>query len=143
MFRAKDTLDKVYDLAQTYLDGSCDVFKHEDLLSLGCDIVLPNALNHSHVSLMCSQPCLSPTYFINVPIDNPMICDGIVDLGYKDNMFDMLGGNINDYVSLGYFRGCDPSIEPFYVCLEDMLRKIMCTTFFNPSYDFLKVIHKV
>ena len=48
----------------------------------------------------------------------------------------MLGGNVDDHMSLGYLRGHDPSIDPYYVCLEDLPRKVMWTTFFNPSYDF-------
>ena len=38
-------------------------------------------------------------------ISNPMICDANVDLGYEDNMLDVLDGNVDDYLSLGYFRG--------------------------------------
>ena len=55
----------------------------------------------------------------------------------------MLGGKGDDYVSLGYFRRYDPSIDPYYVCLEDLSRKITWTTFFNSSYDFSKAIDKV
>jgi len=30
-----------------------------------------------------------------VPIDNPMIFYANVDLGYENNMFNMLGGNVD------------------------------------------------
>jgi len=66
-----------------------------------------------------------------------MICDANVNLGDKDNMFGVLGGNVDDYSPLGYFRGYDPSIDPYYVCC---LGK---TTFLNPSYDFSKAFAKV
>jgi len=67
-----------------------------------------------------------------------MIYDAAMDLGYKANMFNMLGGNVDDYVSLGYFSGYDPSIDPYYVCTEDLPKKVMWTTFFYPSCDFLR-----
>jgi len=76
-----------------------------------------------------------------MPIGNSMICGATMDLGYKDNC--MLGGNADDYISLGYFRGCDPSIDPYCVGLEDLPRKVMWTTFFNLSYDFPKAFAKV
>jgi len=68
-----------------------------------------------------------------------MIFDANVDLGYEDNEFNVLGGIVDDYVSLCYFRGYDPSIDPYYACLEDLPRKVMWTMLFNPSYDFSKV----
>ena len=66
-----------------------------------------------------------------------MICNANVDLGYEDNIFSMLGGNIQDYVSLGYLRGYDPSIDSYSVSLEDLPRKVIIWfAFFNPFYDF-------
>ena len=64
-----------------------------------------------------------------------MIYDAAMDLGYKANMFNMLGGNVDDYVSLGYFSGYNPFIDPYCVCLEDLPMKVMWTIFFNPFYD--------
>jgi len=72
-----------------------------------------------------------------------MICDANVDLGYEDNMFSMLGRSVDDLVSLGYFRGYHPSIDPYCVCLEDLPRNVMWTIFFNPSYNFYKGFAKV
>ena len=72
-----------------------------------------------------------------------MIGDANMDLGYEDDIFSMLGGYVNDYVSLGYFRGHDPSLDAYCLCLEDLPRKFMSTTFFNHSYDFSKAIDKV
>ena len=46
-------------------------------------------------------------------------------------------------MSLGYFGRYDPSINPYYVCLEDLSRKITWTTFFNHSYDFSMGFDKV
>ena len=37
-----------------------------------------------------------------------MICDANDDLGYVDNMFSMLGGSLDNYVSLGYLEGMIP-----------------------------------
>jgi len=85
---------------------------------------------------------ISSGYSLDVPIDN-MICDSNVDLGYEDNEFNTFGGDVDDCVSLGCFRGYDPFIGPYCVCLEDLPRKIMWFTFFNPSYDFSEAIDKV
>ena len=46
-----------------------------------------------------------------------MVFNANVDLGYEDNEFNVLGGNVDDYLSLGYSRGYDPSINSYYVCL--------------------------
>jgi len=100
-FESEDTLDKVYDLHKTPLEGSRDVFVCEDFASLGCNNVFPNPLGHSHVSPICSLPSHSPKYYLNAPIDNFMIYDANVDLGYENNIFSMLGGHLDNYVSLG------------------------------------------
>jgi len=76
---SKDIFDVVYNLAETPLEGCCYVFVLEDSSSLDCDNVLHNTLGHSHVFLMCSQPSSSLEYYSNAPINNPMICDIIID----------------------------------------------------------------
>jgi len=130
----------VHDLEKTPLKRSRDVFMHEESSCLGFDnIVLPNSLYQSHVSPVCSLPSLSPEYYIVEPIGNPMIYDTNIDLGCEDNLFSMLGGNVDNCVSLGYFRGYDPSINPYCICLGNLPKKIMWTTFFNPSYNFSMV----
>ena len=91
------------------------MFMHEESTSLGCNNDLPNPLDHFYISPMCSLPSIFPEYSLDAPVDNPKICDSNVDLGYEDDLFNVLGGNDNDYASLGYFRGCDPSIDPYYV----------------------------
>jgi len=103
----------------------------------------PIPLIISMFSLRVHNPVFPPEYSLDVPIDNPKICDSNIGLGHEDNEFNVLGGNVDDYASLGYFRGYNPSIDPYYVCLDDLPRKIMWTTFFNPSYNFSKPIDKV
>ena len=49
----------------------------------------------------------SSEYYFDVPIDSPMICDAIVDLGYDNNVVDVLDGNVDKFVSLGYFSRYD------------------------------------
>jgi len=49
-----------------------------------------------------------------------MICDAN-DLGYEDN-FSMLGGNVDDFISLGYFSGYNASLDPYYMYLVDKPR---------------------
>jgi len=78
----------VYDLSETPLQGSCDVFMHEESPSLGFDdSVFHNPLNHSHTFPLCSMPYPSLEYYIDVPINNPMIFYANVNLGYDDSMF--------------------------------------------------------
>jgi len=84
-----------------------------------------------------------PEYYLDEPINNFLIYDSNVDLGHEDNEFNVLDGNVDDYLSLDYFRGYDPSIDPYCICLEDLPRKIMWSTLFNPFYDFSKAIDKV
>jgi len=61
-FKSEDTLKEVYDLFETPLEGSRHVFVHKDFPSLDFNnIVLPNPLDHSHVSPVCSQPFISPS----------------------------------------------------------------------------------
>jgi len=127
----------VYDLVRTPLEESRDVFVREESLSLGFNYAFFNLLDHFHVSPICSLPSISPKHSLDVPNDNLMICDSNVDLGHEDNIFSMLGGNDHDYLSLGYLRGYDPSIDPYCISLEDLPRKITWTSCFNPFYDFL------
>lgn len=69
-FESKDIFDEVYDLVENTLEGSSDVFMHENFPSLGFDDnVLHNPLNHSYVSPISSLPSPSSEYYI----DNPMI----------------------------------------------------------------------
>ena len=67
-----------------------------------------------------------------------MICDANDDLGCVDNMFSMLGANVDDYASLGYFRGYDLSVDPYCVCLGDLPKKITWTTFLLLPMIFLR-----
>jgi len=39
-----------------------------------------------------------------------MICDSHVDLGYEDNMFIVLVGNVDTFESIGYFNEYDASL---------------------------------
>jgi len=113
----EDTLDEVYDLVEAPLEGSCHVSMHEEFPSCSDDIDLPNHLDHSPISPMCSQCSPTPRYYIDVPIGNPVIFSANVNLSYEDNMFDVLGENADNCVSLSYFRRYDPSIKLYCVCL--------------------------
>jgi len=89
---------------------------HEESHSLDFhDIALPNFLDHSHVFPMCSQPSISLGYSLDVPVDNPKICDSNVDLGHQDNEFNVLGGNVHNFLSLGYFTGYNASLDPYCI----------------------------
>jgi len=123
-FELQDTFDKVHDLDETSLEESHDVLIHEESPSRGFDdCVFLNPLDHTHVSPMCSLPSPSPEYDIVELIDNSTICNANNDLGYEDNMFSMLGGNFDDFVSLGCSSRFNASIDPYCICLEIYLGK--------------------
>ena len=54
---------------------------HEDFVSLVCDSVLPNPLDYSCTSPVCSLPSPFPKCYLDEPIDNRMICNTNVDFG--------------------------------------------------------------
>jgi len=135
-FESEDTYDVVHNIVENPLEGCCDVFVHEASSSWSFDKVLPNPLDESHVYLMCSQPSFFSVFYCNLPIDNHMIRDATSDLGYEDNMFDVFDGNIDNFLSLGYFSGYDASVGRYYIYLVDKPKKIMWNTFINFSFDF-------
>jgi len=125
-FESEDTFDKVHDLVETPLEGSHDVLVHDWSPGLGFDDnVFPNLLDHFHISPICSLPPLSPEYYIDVPIDNPKICDSNVYLGHASKTLNLLGGNVDSFLSLGYFCGYDASLDLYCIFLVDKPRKIM------------------
>jgi len=109
---------------------------HEGPPSLGSNHVIPNPLDHSHVSPMCSQPSFSPEYSVDVLNDLSKFCNSNVDMGNEDNMFNMLRGNNEIFESLGYLSGYDAALDPYYIYLVDKPCEIMWNTFFNFSFDF-------
>ena len=52
--------EEVHNLVDTPLEGCHDMFVHEGSPSLGSNHVIPNSLEHSYVSPVCSQPSFSP-----------------------------------------------------------------------------------
>jgi len=57
-------------------------------------------------------------------------------MGYDDNMFNMLGGNIETFESLGNYNGYDAVLDPYCINLVDKPKKILWSTFFAFSFDF-------
>jgi len=98
-FKLKDIFDEVHDLAEAPLKGSRDMFTHEESPSLDYNNVFPNPPGHSHVLPICTLPSQSPEYYFDRPINNFLICDANVNFGYENNVFDVLGGDVDDYVS--------------------------------------------
>jgi len=139
-FESENTLEELHDLVSTPLEGCRYECVHKGSSSPGCNNFLPNPLDHFHVFLTCSQPSPSSEYDVVEPISNHMICDSNIDLGYKDNIFNMLGRSVDNFHSLGYFCGYHASLDQYCISLEDLPKTIMLTTFFNPSYDFSKAI---
>jgi len=56
---------------------------------------------------MYSQPSFSPEYSVDVPKKFSKFCHYNVDLGLENNVLNMLGGNVKNFGSLGYFSGYD------------------------------------
>ena len=65
----EDTLDRVYNLVSTLLEGYRNLFVDEASSSLSYETVIPNLLEHAHVSTFSSQPSSSPKYIYDVPND--------------------------------------------------------------------------
>jgi len=128
--------DEMHDLARTPLEGHYDVFVYEESYSIGSSYVIPNPIEHSYVSIMRSQPSFPPNYCIDVPNDISRLCGFKVDLGRENNMFNMLGGNVENFGSLGYISGYDASRHPYWTYLKDTPEKIMWSTFFYFSMAF-------
>ena len=111
----------MHDLIEISLKGSRDVFMHEESPSVGFDNnVLPNPLDLPS----CSLPSQSPGYYLDELINNFLICDANNDLACEVNLFNMLGGNANKFVSLGCLSGFNAFLCPYYMYLEDLPRKI-------------------
>jgi len=104
-------------------------------LLVGCDVI-PNPLNHSYVSPMCSQPSFTPNYLFDMPNDISKLCDSKMNLDYDDNMLNLIGGSDETFESLGYLCGYDSALDPYCIFLVDKSRKIIWNTFFDFSFDF-------
>ena len=109
---------------------------HEGFPSLACENVFLSPLEHSHVSTFCSAPSFFSEYTYDVSIDNFEICDSNIDMGYADNIFHVIGGNVETFESLGNFSGYNATIDPYCINLVDKPRKIMWNTFIAFSFDF-------
>jgi len=59
-----------------------------------------------------------------------------MNLGYEDNKFDVLGGNVDNFLSVGYFSGYDTFLDPYCTYLVDKHKKILWNTFFYFSIGF-------
>ena len=57
-------------------------------------------------------------------------------MGHDNNMFNMLGGNVENFECLGYLSGYNVALDPYCIYLVDQRRKILWTPFFDFSFDF-------
>jgi len=140
LYGLEATFDMEHNPVNIPLEGCRDVFMHEESPSLACENVLLSLLEHSHVSTFCSQPSFSPKHTYDVPIDNFDICDSNGEMANADNMFQMLGGIVENFESLGYLGGYDATIYPYCIYLVDKPKKILWNTFFTFSFDFSMAI---
>ena len=77
------------------------------LLAFVLIILSPIRLNSPMFLLSVHNPLFPPEYSLDAPSDNRKICDFKVYLGPADKMFTMLGGNVDNFLPLGYFCGYD------------------------------------
>jgi len=97
--------EEVHNLVDSSLEGCRAMFVHGGCPNLVCDDVSPNPIEHSHVSPMYSQPSFSSALDFDVPMDNCEISDSDVDMENKDIALNMVGGNVDTFMSLGNFSG--------------------------------------
>ena len=91
----EDMLDREHNLVDTPLKGCRDLFVHEGSSSLSYENVLPNPLEHAHVSIVSSPPSSSsPELAFEVPISISKICDANVDLGNVNTCLICLVGKL-------------------------------------------------
>jgi len=135
--RMEETLDREHNLVSTPLEGCRDLFVHGGSSSLSYENVLPNPLEHARVSIVSSPPSSSsPELAFEVPIDISKICESNVDVGNKNHMLNLLGGNVENFESLGFLCGYDAALDRYCIDLVDLPRKIMWNTFITFSFDF-------
>jgi len=136
----ENSFEEVHNLVDIPSEGCPNMFVHERSPNLGSNHVIPNSLDHFHVPTMRSQPSSSsPELDYNVPIGNFVICDSNINLGLENNVLNMLGGNYENFESLGYFSGYDAALDPYCINLVNEPRKILWNTFFVFSFDFAMV----
>jgi len=71
-----------------------------------------------------------------VPNDNFELSDANVRLGNEDRVLNLLGGNNENFESLGFLCRYDAALDPYCIDLVDLPRKIMWSTFLTFSFDF-------
>jgi len=59
-----------------------------------------------------------------------------MDLGYDDNMLNIIGGSDETIESLGSLCGYDAALDPYCINLVDKPRKILSNIFCASSFDF-------
>jgi len=66
---SNDTYNEVPNLVETSLEGSCDVYVHEESSSLGCDYIFPNPL-----IIPMFLPCAHNLHFpLSIILNCPLI----------------------------------------------------------------------
>ena len=59
-----------------------------------------------------------------------------MDLGYDDNMLNVIGGSDEPFESPGYLCRHDTALDLYCINLVDKPRKILSNIFFASSFDF-------
>jgi len=63
-----------------------------------------------------------------------------MDLGYNDNMLNVIGGSDETFDSVGYLCGYDVTLGPYCINLVDKPRKILSNIFLLSLLIFLRLL---
>ena len=108
------------------------------LVSSCVDVVVVESLSPDFIAHVSPDHVdILPASLLPSPPSPSLECHNLSGIDYHD----ALKGKVSDCIgSLGTFPGYDPPFDPFHDYLVDMPRKILWTTFFDPSSDFSKAI---
>ena len=68
---------------------------------------------------------MSHEHSFDVSNDISKLCDSNMDLGYDDNMLNVIGGSDEAFESLGYLCGYKAALDPYCINLVDKSKKIL------------------
>ena len=63
-----------------------------------------------------------------------------IGVGYEDDIFNVLGVNVDTFESLGHFSGYYACLDLYCMYLTDKPRKVRWNIFINLSFDFFMAL---
>ena len=115
--------EEVHHFVETPFEQSYDMCMHAGSPSLDYNDIVPHSPNF-HVSTFSSPPSSSPPELaFDRPNNNFELNASHVDVGNEEHMFNLLGGNSENFESLGSLSGYDAALDPYCTYLVDLPRK--------------------